>query len=167
MRLCRPLPYIRIPWSANGDNMQETNGTTGGAIELARNFDTVNNYTTLTSTLCYGVQWDAALTFIDPEYTGFAKNSDGMGWYNNNYVEGNAEHKIGIDTEENTNSPKNIYDLAGNVYEWTMESYLTYLRVTRGGNYKLSGSLYPASPRSTDVPSGSRSNIGFRVTLYL
>ena len=36
--------YNRIQWSSNG-NMQETNGTTGGAVELARNFDTANNYT--------------------------------------------------------------------------------------------------------------------------
>ena len=142
--------YNNIPWSANGDNMQETNGTTGGAIELARNFDTANNYTTVTSTLCYGVQWDRTLSWIDPEYTGFAKNSDGMGWYGNNYEEGNADNKTGIDTEGNTNSPKNIYDLAGNVYEWTMESSRTYSRVIRGGNCSNSGSSTPASIRDSN-----------------
>ena len=159
--------YNNVPWSANGDNMQETNGTTGGAIELARNFDTANNYTTVTSTLCYGVQWDRTLSWIDPEYTGFAKNSEEMGWYGNNYEEGNADHKTGIDTEGNTNSPKNIYDLAGNVFEWTMESYYTYDRVLRGGHYYYSGSYYPASSRLYDLPSSSGSGIGFRVTLYL
>ena len=159
--------YNNVPWSANGDNMQETNGTTGGAIELARNFDTANNYTTVTSTLCYGVQWDRTLSWIDPEYTGFAKNSEGMGWYGNNYEEGNADNKTGIDTEGNTNSPKNIYDLAGNVREWIMESYDTNRRVNRGGSYGYSGSVYPASTRSGNFPSHSVSSIGFRVTLYL
>ena len=159
--------YNNIPWSANGDNMQETNGTTGGAIELARNFDTANNYTTVTSTLCYGVQWDRTLSWIDPEYTGFAKNSEGMGWYGNNYEEGNADNKTGIDTEGNTNSPKNIYDLAGNVFEWTMESFYTYGRVSRGGFYNNSVSTYPASVRGGVNLSTSYSLIGFRVTLYL
>ena len=160
--------YNSIPWSANGDNMQETNGTTGGAVELARNFDTANNYTTVISTLCYGVQWDAALTFIDPEYTAFAKKSDGSGWYSDNYQEGNADHKTGIDTEGNTNSPKNIYDLAGNVSEWTMESSNSSRRVLRGGHYNDSGSYLPASYRYDGYgPSTSYPIIGFRVTLYL
>jgi flagellar basal body-associated protein FliL len=161
--------YNNVPWSKNGTMNEETatGNTQDGAIELARNFDTVNNYKTVTSTLCYGVQWDAALTFIDPEYTGFAKNSDGMGWYNNNYAEGNADHKTGIDIEGNANSPKNIYDLAGNVYEWTMESYLTYSRTLRGSFYNLSGSGHPASDRNNSYPSVSYSSVGFRVTLYL
>ena len=158
--------YNNIKRSANG-SMQETTGTTGGAVELARNFDTANNYTTVTSTLCYGVQWDRTLSWIDPEYTGFAKNSEEMGWYGNNYEEGNADHKTGIDTEGNTNSPKNIYDLAGNVYEWTMESYLTYSRTLRGSFYNLSGSGHPASDRNNSYPSVSYSSVGFRVTLYL
>ena len=159
--------YNNVPWSANGDNMQETNGTTGGALELARNFDTANNYTTVTSTLCYGVQWDRTLSWIDPEYTGFVKVSEGMGWHEDNYQEGNTDQKTGIDTEGNTNSPKNIYDLAGNVREWIMESYDTNRRVNRGGSYGYSGSVYPASTRSGNFPSHSVSSIGFRVTLYL
>ena len=144
--------YNNITWSKNKTMNEETatENTQDGAIELARNFDTANNYTTVTSTLCYGVQWDVALTFIDPEYTGYAKNSDGMGWYKDNYQEGNAEQKTGIDTEGNTNSPKNIYDLAGNVYEWTMESSRTYSRVIRGGNCSNSGSSTPASIRDSN-----------------
>ena len=161
--------YTNVPWSKNKTMNEETatENTQDGAIELARNFDTANSYPTVTSTLCYGVQWDATLTFIDPEYTGFAKNSEGMGWYEDNYQEGNTDHKTGIDTEGNTNSPKNIYDLAGNVYEWTMESSNTVLRVYRGGVYINSGSVRPASYRSNANPSHSGSDVGFRVTLYL
>ena len=161
--------YNNVPWSKNGTMNEETatENTQDGAIELARNFDTANNYTTVTSTLCYGVQWDAALTFIDPEYTGFAKNSEEMGWYKDNYQKGNADYKTGIDTEGNTNSPKNIYDLAGNVYEWTMESYYTDGRVNRGGYRGVPGSGVPASNRNLFAPSASGSSLGFRVTLYL
>ncbi len=162
--------YTNIPWSKNKtmNEETETTNTQDGAIELARNFDTENGYTTVTSTLCYGVQWDATLTWIDPNYTDFAKNSTGMGWYSDNYARGNATHQTGIDITGKTNSPKNIYDLAGNVYEWTMESYGTNYRVYRGGDYLHSGSNNPASTRSTHMlPSYSDSNLGFRVTLYL
>ena len=61
---------------------------------------------------------------------------------------------------------KNIYDMAGNVYEWTMESCNTSNRAIRGGYYGDTGSYYPASYRP-DVPSFSLSSIGFRVALYL
>ena len=48
------------------------------------------------------------------------------------------------------NSKMNIYDLAGNVYEWTLEkSTDTGLPCShRGGNYRYNGSFYPASLRS-------------------
>ena len=142
-------------------------GTKNGAIELARNFDTANGYTAVTSTLCYGVQLDATLSWIDPNYTGFAKNSNGMGWYNNNYASGNAGHQTGIDITGKTNMQKNIYDLAGNGSEWTMESDNTGNRVCRGGLYGNSANGFPASSRYGNIPSLSRSGLGFRVTLYL
>ena len=166
--------YNNVAWSKNKTINEEsvvegTESNPDGAIELARNFDTANEYKTVTSTLCYGVQWDATLTWIDPDYTGFAKDSSGMGWYSG--VSGNAEHKTGIDLKEGDsvkNMTKKIYDLAGNVYEWTMESYSTNGRVGRGGDYNSSGSYGPASYRSTDgFPFYSVSYVGFRVTLYL
>ena len=62
----------------------------------------------------------------------------------------------------------NVYDLAGNVYEWTMESRSTYTRVLRGCGFNGTGSLNPASVRgSGDGPSDSYGNMGFRVTLFL
>ena len=163
--------YNNVAWSKNKTMNEEsvvegTESNPDGAIELARNFDTANEYKTVTSTLCYGVQWDATLTWIDPDYTGFAKDSSGMGWYNDN-ASGNATHRTGIDVDGGKNKVKNIYDLAGNVYEWTMESYSTGYRVYRGGIYNVSGSDVPASGRNSNIPSYSDSGIGFRVTLYL
>ena len=161
--------YNNVKWSANGE-MQETTGTTGGAVELARNFDTVNNYISVTSTLIYGVQWDAIMQWIDSAYkTGtcesdsFVANSDGKGYYN-----ASAPTTTGSSDDY---AVKNIYDLAGNVSEWTMESYSTNIRVVRGGDYYsyyFSGFRYPASSRiAGNNPSDSYDNVGFRVTLYL
>ena len=41
----------------------------------------------------------------------------------------------------------NIYDLAGNVWEWTQETKGTRGRANRGGHYDSNGSLNPASDR--------------------
>ena len=140
--------YNNIPWSASG-KMQETEGTTGGAVELARNFDSRYENKSVTSTLCYGVQWDATLNFIDPNYitnaeigtpkcdiNSYVRNSTNKGWYNQEDSTQTGYFQI-----------KNIYDLAGNVSEWTMESYETNLRVYRGGVYYQSGYEYSASCR--------------------
>ena len=165
--------YNRVPWSANG-SMQETTGTTGGAVELSRNFDSRYANQSVVSTLCYSVQWDAALNFIDPNYItnatigtpacsedSYVRDSTGQGNYQD---------------DDSTNNPgntglyvkNNIYDLAGNVLEWTMESYGTFSRVVRGGLYSYSGSENPSSNRVSGFsPDFTYPLIGFRVTLYL
>ncbi len=67
-----------------------------------------------------------------------------------------------------TNSKYNIYDLAGNVYEWTLErtSYAGYPCACRGGDFYDAGSYYPASYRSIGNPTGSDDYFGFRCSLY-
>ena len=50
----------------------------------------------------------------------------------------------------------NIYDLAGNCYEWTQEANFTGTRASRGGSCSVSGSSSPASDRySSGGPDGS------------
>ena len=157
--------YNYVGWSNNDD----MNVDTGGAVQLARNFDTANGYETVTSTLCYGVQWDVALAWIEKEYTGFSQNSSGMGWHSG--VSGNEDHQTGIDLKDGDtvkNMTKKIYDLAGNVMEWTMESYNTLHRVRRGGNDSSTGIGNPASDRNSNYPSrASNGDFGFRITLFL
>ena len=62
---------------------------------------------------------------------------------------------------------KNIYDLAGNVEEWTNEAVSTTNRVVRGGSYYYSGTYGPASNRGVSGPSNCDSSIGFRPALYI
>ena len=49
----------------------------------------------------------------------------------------------------------NIYDLAGNCYEWTQEADDTNLRARRGGAYNDIGSSFPASYRGGNIPGHS------------
>ena len=168
--------WNNIPWS---DSAEMTN-MTGGTVEKARGLAAQNGYTSVKSTLCYGVQWDAAMNFIDSNYitnevdgkpncdeNSYVRNSTGKGNYkedqNTNSWKGNiAPAGASIDYQV-----KNIYDMAGNVNEWTMESRYTYYRVYRGGYYDDTGSNGPSSGRSTDYPTSSYSLVGFRSTLYL
>ena len=163
-----------IAWGGTKTDTSPNDGLPGdetkdGAVKVARSmYNNVytgnkNTETNVKSTLCYGVQWDAVMNFIDNKYVkgkaeGYVKDSTGKGNYTGDIA------KTG-DKEEY--SAKNIYDMAGNVYEWTMEAFGTGSRVYRGGRYDYSGDNYPASKRAYNLPDFSRGNIGFRVTLYL
>ena len=168
--------YNNVPWSANGSNMQETAGTTGGAVELSRNFDSRYTNQSVKSTLCYGVQWDATMNFIDPNYItnatigtpacgedSYVRDSTGQG----NYLDDDSTNNPGNTGAKEEYKIKNIYDLAGNVFEWTMESFDTGIRVCRGGDYGNSGSGDPSSSRDLCSPDHTTLILGFRVTLYL
>ena len=168
--------YNYIGWS-NSDDM--TNDV-GGAVELARNFDTENNYTSVTSTLIYGVQWDAIMAWIEPRYKNasnaeellaeknFVADSTGKGNYNEDANTNPWKGQVTTTGASEAYAVNNVYDLAGNVYEWTMESYDTVSRVYRGGAYGSTGSDVPASFRyDYGGPSNSGDGIGFRVTLFL
>ena len=63
-----------------------------------------------------------------------------------------------------TDVSKNIYDLAGNCREWTMEANSTPGRVGRGGDYNIA---IPVSRRSLYSPAGSDDDYSFRPTLYI
>ena len=150
-----------------------------GAVEVARGMYNKKRGDSVTSNLMYGVQWDAVMQFIDIKYkdedgtlTSFVADSTGKGNYSD---------------DENTGTPaltgsreeykqKNIYDLAGNVWEWTMEAFDYDSRTIRGGGYQnhTSGSDFectgitaPASIRRWLSQPDQNANIGFRVALYL
>ena len=66
------------------------------------------------------------------------------------------------------NSMLNICDLAGNVWEWTLEktSDNSFPCASRGGIYYDNGFIYPASSRLCSIATNSGSVLGARVSLY-
>ena len=164
--------YNYVPW---GKSMSDTSAQTkssvanvAGAVELSKNM--YKDSTSVVSTLCYGVQWDAVMNFVS-DATHNIKDSRSWGNYNNST--GAAATNSGSSNMNYTTGrneawkAKNIYDLAGNVLEWTMESYSSYNRGSRGGDFNSSGSNRPASGRYNTYPTGAVDNIGFRATLYI
>jgi formylglycine-generating enzyme required for sulfatase activity len=62
----------------------------------------------------------------------------------------------------------NIYDFAGNEWEWTLEytGNTSAPCSNQGGEYDSYGSDFPASGRGVSSTTNSINNIGSRVALY-
>ena len=140
-------PYNYVPWGTSTSDASEISGQSG-AVYLAKNFARQHNYTSVTSTLTYGCQWDAMCRYIgDSQRTTPKKSSPEL--------TGNVEKDVS----------KNIYDLAGNCFEWTMEANYTNSRVVRGGVYY---DAYPVNYRSYCGPTyNGYAYTSFRLTLYI
>ena len=130
------------------------------------------------TTMVYGNQWDQVMSFItDPDAeegkTEVQVNEDSSEWGNYNNSTGAAQENLGSLQSSRTNEAwqaKNIYDLAGNYFEWTQEASSNYSRLLRGGSYDSSGSAIPASDREAGyggIPYNSDSRLSSRPALYI
>ena len=130
------------------------------ATEMA----TVQEYTTATTKLVSSYAWDTALDFIqkansDNEHSDYATSSPEGNYSNTDY--GNDLIRTG-----QTTAVSNIYDMGGNLWEYTTESYSEfYPYVTRGGNYSIFYDDGPAGYRHYN-DGLAYSTYGFRPTLY-
>ena len=123
--------------------------------------------------MIWGCQWDVTCDFIANK--GEQKSiTDSRTWGNYNDSEGDAKVIV---TENGTETNKygtyqntgyseywkanNIYDLAGNFWEWTQEAIGTGLRAARGGSCGFNGSGFPASYPSSDDPGSGYSFLRF------
>ena len=139
-------PYNYVPWGKAMNDASEVEGESG-AVYLAKNFASQNNYTSVTSTLTYGCEWDAMCRYIgDSQRTTSDKD------------------EVELTGSVASDISKNIYDLAGNCKEWTIEAYNTDSRVLRGGGFF---SADPVSCRGYDPPTNYGNGGSFRPTLYI
>ena len=118
--------------------------------------------TKIKSNMIYGSQWDATMRW-------FAKSKDNnVSTYPVNAQNGvNANFSVNRKSTGSVGSVNNIYDMAGNVYDWTAESYFSNGRVRRGCNYNTDSDYWYTGYRSNDGPTYSYDSYGSRVGLYL
>ena len=145
-------PYNYVKW---GDSMSSI-GTTG-ALYLSNSLYNTNEYGA-TSMLCTGATWDSMLDFIKDSGHSVTNSTTWGNYYNSetytinrgkyavyssgilgNFQDVDNEYSKEKDTSillttgaTERNCSKNIYDVAGNCFEWTTESYSSSSRVYRG-----------------------------------
>lgn len=134
--------------------------------------DTGNTGTnTYTSSLMFGVQWDLVCKFLEGSTEWPAEHE--ASWYikTDSSSWGNYAPDSDYDTKLTGSSTDyrrmNIFDFAGNEFEWTLEHATSDDSrspcARRGGSYNGSGSDGPASCRDSGIAT---SDFGFRVSLY-
>ena len=155
--------YIgRYELSANGEKTGATQNKNW--YTLYKNCTTLATGSKVKTRMIWGLQWDTTCNWLDN--SGFSiTDSSTWGNYTNNTADGHG-------TKQNTGfseswKANNIYDFAGNCWEFTQEANNTGRRAYRGGFYSYNGSGYPASSRFSCNPTDAVSNRGSRPTLYL
>ena len=132
--------------------------------------------------MIWGNQWDRTLMWLietgSKTKEQIADDSTSWGNYYNatfEYVNSsgstatkneNSSTRIPTGSAEYTKA-NNIYDLAGNVRDWTMEACSTSYRVSRGGYCGSYGDDGPAGYRSSYGPTTSSYFCGCRSALYI
>ena len=136
--------------------------------------------------MIWGIQWDETLKWLvdtgEKTYSEVGSNSISWGNYKNNSFTYYTNTSKSTATKAKKNSTRipsgayegananNVFDLAGNVYDWTLESNGSgtgYYRYGRGGSYySYSGSYYAAS-RNFYSPYDSYDYGGLRCALYI
>ena len=145
------------------------------AVSLAEGFATKQGYKAKTK-LVSSYAWDTTIAFLQKVNSDYGSSSE-EGNYNDttfSYTDITGATKTKASDSEvlvptgQTTPVCNIYDMGGNVWEWTTESYSNtdspYAK--RGGYYYDNFAFYPAGGRLNDSDHAGAS-YGFRLTLFM
>ena len=147
-----------------------------------------------TSSLMFGVQWDLVLKYLETKGTSqmdlktdstswgnYINNAwnitnanskyapEGLRWTSGAYGAKASNERILLSTGASDDFCKQgIYDLAGNVYEWTLEktSESDYPCTERGGFFSTYSTIVPAAGRYSNDTTVCIDYIGFRLSLF-
>ena len=159
------------------------NGEKTGATLINKNwYELYKNCTTLAvgskvkTRMIWGLQWDATCDWLANSGFDTDDSSDWGNYYNNTTTGHGSIQDTGFSESWKAN---NIYDFAGNCWEWTQEAFDSdgdSGRAIRGGCYFYHGGGVPAGVRSSSITTSpietSASTYitgygGSRPTLYL
>ena len=187
-------PYIYVKWGDSMSNIGTTGAVylsnslytgktgygvksmlcTGAAWDSMLDFVKDSNHSVTDSTTWGNYKNSETFEITRGSYAVLNTSSYTLGSFNNvesNYSKMKGKSILlttGATGAKERNSSKNIYDVAGNCYEWTTEAYDASGRVVRGGRYDKDGSGSPASDRYNVNPTGSYNGFdSFRPLLYV
>jgi len=110
----------------------------------------------VTTSMIWGSQWDQAVKKSLDDKSDFLTNAGKYGVYDVSSVAISGT-KV---------SAYNIFDMSGNVWDWTLEAYDISFRVIRGGSY-LNYTTSTTDRRFNKNPNDVDSDFGCRAQLYL
>ena len=141
-----------------------------GLYNACKTVSIANNKNEMQSSMIYGSQWDQIMIWMkevkntEDNSKYYILDSSYMGNYN---TSSGGTGKKQVSGYKNAYGVKQIFDLGGNLRDWTTEAYSTSRRVLRGGAYSSDGSSIPAGGRYDDGPEGTYSYLSARVALYV
>ena len=169
-----------VTWYDSYKDLQRLSGKTDKYVETGMIFDTMWDYTLKwlneTDTRSYEDIATDSGTWGNYDNNSFKykKSANGTEYTKDVYSSGRiitgGITEILYNGEINNNSPtssNNIFDIAGNVFEWTSSRYGANGRKQRGSYYYGNSSLNPARNASSSDPNSNSGYYGVRAQLYI
>lgn len=138
------------------------------AVAAAQAFEETDR---VKSHLVFGAEYDTMLEwFIRTKVRPLsAINQDSMwGNYSNTFDKcGTPLGSIAVTGSNERWCTNNVYDVAGNLCEWTQEDFCGLSPVVRGGSYKFKAEEKPVCTRTAMSPDERYDDVGFRVAFCI
>ena len=163
------IPQIKkgiVPWNYIKANLARSScrklyATVRSNTSSYENWDyAYNNYIFVMSDLCDSKAWDTVLSWI--------QSTSSNNYIGDSHSYGNYSGTIGLTGHSEQYKINNIYDLSGNMSEYTTEK-LGKRYILRGGNF-LDDNATKVSKRTEAISTGNGDldeSKGFRVVLYI
>lgn len=173
----------RYEAGVSGETARTEDSGTSQTVEIKPNLD-VYNYVTqsearalaegmyssanYTSSLPSSYAWDTAIKFLEQTGNEAYLTDSSQGNYYNTMPDGKTQAGSVLIKTGKTTAVKHLYDMGGNVYEWTTERYsnVEATKVSRGGFYGFLSTDEPVIGRFSSSNTRDQA-VGFRVALFL